>query len=113
MLVTGWTIDGGYADPSAEDTQFIFDGTTELDVPSNPVADVWTEYSFDVTATGSDTFELSFFNNPGFTGLDNFTGTNVASVSPTPLPAALALFTGGLGFMGLLGRRKKKQVAAA
>jgi hypothetical protein len=34
------------------------------------------------------------------------------SVSSTPLPAALPLFAGGLGMMGLFGRRRKKITAA-
>ena len=33
-------------------------------------------------------------------------------VSATPLPAALPLFAGGLGVMGLLGRRRKRKAQA-
>ena len=36
-----------------------------------------------------------------------------SSVQPTPLPAALSLFTGGLGVIGLLARRKKRKTALA
>jgi hypothetical protein len=66
--------------------------------------------------------------NPLFTGQpvtvdsDTFvfvvsTGNNVAvsftgSLTATPLPAAFPLFAGGLGVMGLLGRRKKQKAAA-
>jgi hypothetical protein len=35
------------------------------------------------------------------------------SVSATPLPAALPLFAGGLGLVGLLARRRKRKNAAA
>jgi len=34
-------------------------------------------------------------------------------VAATPLPATLPLFAGGLGAMGLLGRRRKRKNAAA
>jgi hypothetical protein len=35
--------------------------------------------------------------------------TLVSQVSPTPLPAALPLFAGGLGLVGFLARRKKRK----
>src|SRR5262245_4868001 len=35
-----------------------------------------------------------------------------AAVTPTPLPAALPLFAGGLGALGLLGWRRKRRAAA-
>jgi hypothetical protein len=44
---------------------------------------------------------------PGF----NFSITE--ETSTTPLPAALPLFAGGLGLMGLLARRKKRKSSAA
>jgi len=56
-------------------------------------------------------------------GLDNCGTTDwdyndldvvVTNVSLTPVPAALPLFAGGLGAMGLLGwRRKRKDAVAA
>jgi hypothetical protein len=45
--------------------------------------------------------------------LDNFTITNLGDVVATPLPAALPLFAGGLGVIGLLARRKKRKAPAA
>ncbi|MGB6342256.1 MAG: PEP-CTERM sorting domain-containing protein [Xanthobacteraceae bacterium] len=36
----------------------------------------------------------------------------IASVSATPLPATLPLFAGGLGAIGLLGWRKKRNAQA-
>ncbi|MFZ0524116.1 MAG: PEP-CTERM sorting domain-containing protein [Xanthobacteraceae bacterium] len=116
LLVSGWVIDNGNGGPA--NVQFIFDGTTEENINmtapptgNSPSPDVWTEYSFDVTATGSDTFALSYFDNPSCDGLDNFSVT--AEVSSTPLPATLPLFAGGLGLMGFLGLRQKRKASAA
>jgi hypothetical protein len=55
----------------------------------------------------------------GQTCSDNDTSTDPAyavgfsPVAATPLPATLPLFAGGLGAMGLLGRRRKRKNAAA
>jgi hypothetical protein len=67
----------------------------------------WTEFSFDVIASGLDTFELSFADNPGWIALDNFSVTDPPTAAP--LPGALPLFAGGLGMMGLFGWLRKKQ----
>jgi hypothetical protein len=56
----------------------------------------------DVTA-GND------FDEIGATGF----GVGTFALTATPLPAALPLFAGGLGMVGLLSRRKKRQAAAA
>jgi hypothetical protein len=49
---------------------------------------------------------LSPVNLSNITGLDGPT-------TATPLPAALPLFAGGLGALGLLGWRRKRKAAAA
>jgi hypothetical protein len=38
---------------------------------------------------------------------------SAGSVTTTPLPGALPLFAGGLGALGLLGRRRKRKAAIA
>ena len=38
--------------------------------------------------------------------------TGVTNISSTPLPAALPMFAGGLGFVGYLSRRKKRNTSA-
>jgi hypothetical protein len=48
---------------------------------------------------------------PDFFVMDNVTYNG--SLTPTPLPAALPLFAGGLGVLGLLGWRKKRKGAIA
>ena len=48
-----------------------------------------------------------------FGSVTNNPGTWTTPVTPTPLPAALPLFAGGLGVMGLLGWRKKRKTVPA
>jgi hypothetical protein len=53
-----------------------------------------------------------FVQNDACGGCLNPTGLLVsASVGTTPLPAALPLFAGGLGMIGLLARRRKQKAA--
>ena len=56
-------------------------------------------------------FGCSFQADVGFN--TNNAGTwNAVTVSPVPIPAALPLFAGGLGLLGLLGWRRKRLAAA-
>ena len=92
--------DGGT--PSSFSASF---GGTTLSL-TNPPASPFTEYSFGATATAaSTTLAFDFRDDPGFLNLD------LVSVNQTPLPAALPLFAGGLGVMGLLARRRKRKAA--
>jgi hypothetical protein len=55
------------------------------------------------------------YNNSCFecAAFADYSGSQIiAEVAATPLPAALPLFAGGLGLIGLVGRRKKRQVTA-
>ena len=65
----------------------------------------WTSYTGTFVGDG-DPMTLSFLETYGY----NYGGVLLddISVTATPLPAALPLFAGGLGILGLLGRRRRK-----
>jgi len=63
--------------------------------------------SYDMGLLNSPHASGQNFNDPG-----TWAGPN-QPIASTPLPAALPLFAGGLGVMGLLGWRKKRKAAAA
>lgn len=84
----------------------------------------WVTESFFFTANATSTL-LSFTSTTtGFSGnetypsafgpaLDNVSIAAVGETRATPLPAALPLFAGGLGVLGLLAKRRKRKIAAA
>ena len=67
------------------------------------------------TANGNDTLHMPSGGNMEYSfqesnGPQYYTTGNVTDVlAATPLPAALPLFTGGLGFVGYLTGRKKRK----
>jgi hypothetical protein len=107
VTVSGWVISNSSAGPPSF-IKFIFNGVTYVDI-APVLSQPWTRYSFNVIATGTDTLQLAFRNDPIDNGLDNFS----VVTAETPLPAALPLFATGLGALGLLGWRRKRKSAAA
>ena len=78
------------------------DGLTGLDFTS---PNLYFAFADPITGAADPVVTIEF----AATGFKAATG----EIAPTPLPAALPLFAGGLGAMGLLGwRRKRKAVAA-
>jgi hypothetical protein len=74
--------------------------------------------TIDLTAkngtTWADAAAVLIANSNGWEAADNMSGApqDLGFLAATPLPAALPLFAGGLGVMGLLGRRKKRKALA-
>ena len=78
----------------------------------------WVPESFFFTATGSSALLTFASTTTGVSGNGSYPfafgpALDNVSVSATPLPAALPLFAGGLGVIGLLAKRRKRKVAAA
>ena len=59
--------------------------------------------------TGGLTYNLQELN-VGEPGYGNITVSAPAVISATPLPAALPLFGGGLGLIGLVALRRKRKL---
>jgi hypothetical protein len=79
-----------------------YEGSSTLDVLLSLNVDSGEVFTF---------ADWGFFENEDALTL---TYTYTPGISGTPLPAALPLFAGGLGMIGLIaGRRKRKNVAAA
>lgn len=107
----------GFGSNSPSDFSMLFNGTafvsqsdpyTGGDCSGFGTSDSWQAFSFDATATGSDTFTLSFRDDPGFIAIDNFDITEVAPVpTPAPEPATLSLF--GAALLGLPRLRRRSR----
>jgi len=65
----------------------------------------WTTYSDTFTATGATLVGFSFRQDPSYYDI---TGV---SVSPVPLPGALALFAGGMAVLGGVGWKRRRKAS--
>jgi hypothetical protein len=103
-LVVSFWLDAVGNDPS--DFSATFDGTTLFSASDPSTGDVWEQFTFDVTGTGSDTLQFALRDDPGFIALDN------VSVAGAPEPAAWALLLAGFAGLGLALRRRTKLLRA-
>lgn len=91
---------------SPSDLSISFNGTTLLSLTDPTTNGIWTNYSFAVTATGSDTFTVGFRDDPGVLALDNF------SIAGTPLPATWTMLLPCVVGFGLLAHRRRQKNAS-
>jgi hypothetical protein len=117
-----WSVTGLPASASTADTVETISGITGVTLTGG------TAYFLSASAP-STTWDSWNENSTGITGTvlldcsESFCGTTDGTlgafeilgspVSATPLPAALPLFAGGLGALGLLGCRRKRKAQAA
>lgn len=81
-----------------------WDGTSLLSLTDPNTGINWTQFSFDVVGTGSDTVQFNFRDDPAWMALDNVS----VGIGPptTPEPSSLLLLGSGLLTVGGVIRRK-------
>jgi hypothetical protein len=94
-------------------------GTGASDASAPTVAGTWQLDTITYTATAADAgksiavrLASSNGNNFSQSDWDDISLSDSIPVSTTPLPAALPLFAGGLGALGLFGCRRKRKAGA-
>ena len=110
LTISGWAIGDTSTQHGLGEVSYFFDGVLlgSPDLSSGK----YTQSTFQVTATGSDTFSIQFANDNSSNGLDNFSVSAAAGAAPEPSTWVLSL----LGFVepGLLariGRRARSRPA--
>jgi hypothetical protein len=96
IAITNWLV---FADLGPDPSYDLNYAIYTINDPTNGTEDYYADGSIQ-----SGTLDA----NPGV-----WTGSGIAAISATPLPAALPLFAGGLGVIGLFGRRRKRKNTTA
>jgi hypothetical protein len=111
LTVSGWAIgDPNTKDGLGEITYFF--NNQELGAPT--VTGTWTQSTFQVTATGSDIFEIQFADDESFIGLDNFSvSSGLSSTRDVPEPSTWTMMLIGLIGMGLLAPSVRRSVTTS
>jgi hypothetical protein len=89
-------------DPS--DFSASWDGTPLYSQSDPTTGNVWTQFSFNVTGTGSDTIAFSFRDDPAYIVLDNISVSSSSSATPEPGTLPLVL-TGSLAMAAVIRRK--------
>ena len=104
LSISGWAIGDATTPGGLGDVSYFFDGILlgSPDLSSG----TWTPSTFQVTATGSDTFTIEYANDNSFNGLDNFSVNAAAGNVPELSTWVLSLMGFvGLGLLARTGRR--------
>lgn len=81
---------------------------TPLDSHTNFGTTGYTEYSFTVIGTGSDTLTFRAYDNPSYIALDDVSVTDITvpAVPESSTWAMMLMGFAGLGYMGIQSRRR-------
>jgi hypothetical protein len=82
-----------------------WDGTQLLALTNPTTGGTWTQFSYNVTGTGSDTVQFAFRDDPGYIALDNVS-VSAAGGGSAPEPSSIMLFGTGVVALGGVIRRK-------
>ncbi len=83
-----------------------WDGTQLLSLTNPNTGSSYTEYSYSVTGTGSDTIQFAFRDDPGYMALDNVSVSQSGGTGTTPEPSSFILMGSGILALGGMVRRK-------
>ena len=101
LTVSGWAIGDTYDPPGTLGQVSYFLNNTKLGSPDLSSGN-WVQSTFQVRATGSDTFVVRFGNDESFNGLDNFSvSSRLSSTRDVPEPSTWAMMLIGLMGLGL------------
>jgi len=110
LNLSGWAIGDATTPGGLGDVSYFFDGVLlgSPDLSSG----TWTLSTFQVAATGSDTFEIQYSNDNSFNGLDNFSVVGAGGDVPELSTWGLSLLGfAGLGLLVRSGRRARAGVS--
>jgi hypothetical protein len=82
-----------------------WDGNQLLSLTNPNTGSSWTQYTYNVTGTGTDTIQFAFRDDPGYMALDNVS-VSAAGGGTTPEPSSIMLFGTGVVALGGMVRRK-------
>jgi hypothetical protein len=83
-----------------------WDGTPLLSLTNPNTGSAWTQFSFAVTGTGTDTIQFAFRDDPAFMALDNVSVSTAGGGGTTPEPSSILLLGTGVVALGGMARRK-------
>jgi hypothetical protein len=102
----------GEAPNNADDEfQAFFDstsGTPLLQILNSSAPQGYTEYSYEVTATGSDSITFTATNGPNYFYLDDVSVVDDGSSTPSPVPEPSSLILAGSGMLALFGAVRRR-----
>jgi hypothetical protein len=98
LTVSGWAIGDEHTPGGLGEITYLFNGDP---LGSPTVTGTWTQSTFQVAATGSDTLTIEFADIQSFMGLDSFSVSSggLSSTRDVPEPSTWAMML--IGLMGL------------